>query len=138
LVPLCLRCARSEVGGRALRGGIPRAFRSHKSSEGETYGDYCRAILDRIGVLPRCALPTLKAAGHLVVELDRLTDDLDAARRGRRRRDQNRIRRQMVVARTQLMAVERRLEEIAADGHGPGADDPLAAIKRAVESANQL
>ena len=98
---------------RALRGGIPRAFKSHKTPEGEAYGDYCRALLARVGTLPRSAMPTLKAAGHLVVELDRLTTDLDTARQGRRKRDQNRIRRAMVIARTQLLNVEKRLEELA-------------------------
>lgn len=120
---------------RALRGGIPRAFKSHKTPEGEAYGDYCRDVLARLGALPRSAMPTLKAAGHLVVELDRLTSDLDVARRGRRRRDQNRLRRQMVTARTQLVTLERRLEELA--GHEHGQRDPLADVHRAVEAANR-
>lgn len=105
---------------RCLRGGIPRAFLNHKSPEGDLYGDYCRSLLDRVGAVPKSARPTLKAAGLLVVELDRLSTDLDVARHGRRRRDQNRIRRQMVIMRSQLVTLERRLEELSSRKTGRG------------------
>lgn len=48
-----------------------------------------------------------------MVELDRLAADLEHARTRSRRRDQNRIRRQMVTLRTQLLRLEERLEQIA-------------------------
>jgi hypothetical protein len=99
---------------KALRGGISRAFRDHRTPEARRYRGYCLDFIDRVGALPRSAWPSLKAAGVAVVELDRLTLDLDVARAGRRRRDQNRIRRQMVILRTQLVTLERRLEELAA------------------------
>jgi hypothetical protein len=98
---------------RALAGGIPRALRSHRSAEGALYGAYTRAILARLGELPHDAKPTLKAAGMVVLELERLGADLERARTRQRRRDQNRIRRQMVILRTQLLTLEKRLEEIA-------------------------
>ena len=97
---------------RGLVGGVPRVWRSHKTPEGRAYGAYTRAVMARLD-LPRDAMPTLKAAGVIVVDLDRLAADLEQACSGRRRRDQNRIRRQMVTLRSQLVKLEERLELIA-------------------------
>ena len=100
---------------RALKGAIPRAFRSHKTPQGRVYGAYTRSMLDALGKLPPHARTTLKAAGVVAVDLDALTLDLERARANGRRRDQARIRRQMTVLRTQLVTLERRLEELAAN-----------------------
>jgi hypothetical protein len=98
---------------RALKGGIPRAYRSHKTPEGRAYGGYVRSMLEHLGELPDHARPTLKAAGVAAVDLDSLTSDLEQARAKGRRRDQARIRRQLTILRTQMIALERRLEELA-------------------------
>jgi hypothetical protein len=98
---------------RALKGGIPRAFRSHKSPDGAAYGRYVRAILAQLGELPGSARPTLREAGRAAVELERLGFEQEQARTQRRRRDERRIRRQQVILRTQLLTLEKRLEELA-------------------------
>jgi hypothetical protein len=96
---------------RALRDGIPRALKLHDTAEGALYGRYCRALVRRFGKLPADALVTLRDAGLIVVELERLAQDLEVARARKRRRDQVRIRRQMVILRTQRLTLERHLAE---------------------------
>ena len=100
-----------------LKDAIPRAYRDHRGRAGRTYGDYVRAVLARFGgTVPADARPALKEAGRLVVQLDQLNADLDQARARRRRRDQARLRRALVIARSQFVTLERRLEE-RLDGH---------------------
>lgn len=108
---------------------IPRGLPDHRTREGRTYRGYVRAKRERLD-LPADAMPTLKAAGLIVVELDRLAADLEDARTRHRRRDQNRIRRQMVTLRTQLVRLEERLELIAS--RQPESESPVTAIKRAL------
>ncbi len=106
---------------RALQGKIPRAFKSHRTPEGAAYGAYCRAKLKRLGPLPKDALPTLREAGVVVIELERLHRDAQSPRRTRL--DRRRLRRETGILRSQLMTLERRLEEIAkSDGHSKGYD----------------
>jgi hypothetical protein len=100
---------------KALAGRIPRAFKNHKTPEGAAYRDYVRALLRRLGgSLPDDARVTLREAGRLAVELQSMGRDLEAARARRRRRDVHRLRRAMVPARTQLIRLEERLEQLAA------------------------
>ena len=94
---------------------FPRAFDDHRTAEGRHYGDYCRALLARLGPLPAAASATLREAGKLVVDLDAIGRELDRARKRRQRKDMARLRRQMTPMRTQLLTLERRLEELAAD-----------------------
>jgi hypothetical protein len=95
---------------------------------------YVTALLGRLGSLPADAFPTLREAGRLAVELEAMGRELETARARRRRRDVARLRRQMVPTRTQLITLERRLEELAkTNAH----NDPLADVRRAVEAANQ-
>ncbi len=108
---------------RRLRGGIPRAWRNHKTPEGSSYREYCRAKLEgfkRRGLgLPKDAMPTLREAGVVVIELERLHRDAQSPRRTRLER--RRLRRETGILRSQLMTLERRLEEIARiNGHGHG------------------
>ena len=100
---------------RALSGGIPRAFADGRSRDARAYRRYCVSVLRRLGTLTADGLVTLREAGRLTVELEAMGRELEGARRARRRRDVARLRRLMVPARTQLMALERRLEEIAAN-----------------------
>lgn len=99
---------------RRLKGGLPRALKSHGGREGALYGSYLRALLDRVGELPASALPTLKQCGLVQVELDRHERELETALSRRRMRDARRLRRHMVVLRTQALTLERRIEELAA------------------------
>ncbi len=109
---------------RRLAGGIPRAFRSHKTPEGSSYGRYLRAKLKRLGPLPEDAMPTLREAGVVVIELERLHRDAQSPRRTRL--DRRRLRRETGILRSQLMTLERRLEEIAkSNGYG---HDPLTGL----------
>lgn len=123
---------------RALRGRIPRAYKSHKSPEGWAYREYVVALVRRCGweaAIPAEARPTLREAGRLSVELAALGFELEAARARKRRRDVSRLRRQMVPMRTQLIKLEERLEALARTRNGHG--DPLAAVRQAVMQANR-
>ena len=112
---------------RALRGAIPRAFKRQNTREGHAYGRYCRAKLAQVGPLPPDAMPTLKLAGVLNVEIDLVTEELQAPRLPRAER--RRLRRHLVILRSQFLTVERRLEEVAQrNGHGPAA--ALAAFRK--------
>jgi hypothetical protein len=98
---------------------IPRAFKNHKTPEGFAYAAYLTALMARLGPLPDDASPTLREAGRLAVELAAMGRELEAARARNRRRDVSRLRRGMVPMRTQLLTMERRLEELArGNGHG--------------------
>ena len=101
---------------KAQNGRIPRGYPDHRRLEGRQYTAYCRAVLARFGPLPDVALPTLREAGRLVVELDAIGRELALARTRRRRRDAARLRRQMTPMRTQLLKLEERLEHLAARG----------------------
>jgi hypothetical protein len=125
-----------EPAVRALTGGIPRALRSHRSAEGDAYGRYCRAKVERLGSLPADARPWLRAAGLLVLDLDRLSGEAEAARAvlsngaGRRARERARVQirqleRRAARCRASLEAAERRIEELAGKNGKPvtsGAD----------------
>ena len=104
---------------RALRhpnGVLPRGYLDHRTTDGRLYTSYLRAILDRLGPLPKSADPSLREVGRLVVELQVVGRELDVAKTSpKRRRDVARLRRQMVPMRTQLITLERRLEELATD-----------------------
>ncbi len=104
---------------RKLAGGIPRAFKSHRTPEGAAYGAYCRAKLKRLGSLPEDALPTLREAGVVVIELGRLHRDAQSPRRTRL--EHRRRRRETRTLRRDLVNLERRLEEIA-KSNGKGFD----------------
>jgi len=124
---------------RALRDGIPRAFKNHRTPEGCAYGCYVRAKLSRLGgSLPADARPWLRAAGLLVLDLDRLRAEVEATRAalangaGVRRREKVRVALRQLERREarllmRLEAAERRLEELAA-----GAADPHAALRALV------
>ena len=110
---------------RALAGRIPRALRDHRSASGITYGAYLRAMVARLGPLPSDARPWLKQAGLLVLALDALAADVEAARAvlangGRRARDKARatlarLERRQSRARAALESAERRIEELAGE-----------------------
>ena len=122
---------------RRLRGGIPRAFTSHKTPEGAAYRRYVRAKVEQLfGAgqdAPISCEVTLREAGRLTVELQASGRELEDARAHKRRRDVARLRRQMIPMRTQLLALERRLEELAA----PRPADKMAALRSALEEANR-
>lgn len=121
---------------RALTGGMPRAFKNHRTPEGRAYRAYIQAIQDRLGPLPADARRVLRDAGRLNRDLEAMGFELDTARELHRRRDVARLRRQMVPMRTQLLALEHRLEELAQAGSN-GRRDPLADVRRAVAEANR-
>lgn len=105
---------------RALRGAIPRAFRRHNTPEAFAYGRYTRAKLGQLGALPPSAMPTLKLAGVLSVEIDQVTEELQNVRLPRA--EKRRLRRHLVILRSQFLSTEKRLDELAkANGHGPAA-----------------
>lgn len=119
---------------RRLKGGIPRAFASHKSPDGYAYRRYVTAMLERLGELPADAQVTLREAGRLVVELQAIGREIELVRAARRRRDVNRLRRQMVPMRTQLVKLEERLELLAKAGRR---GNPLARLRAVMAGEEQ-
>ena len=94
---------------------FPRAYPDHRTTKGREYTRYCRALLATLGALPDSAMPTLREAGRLAVDLNAAGYELDAARRANRRKDVARLRRQLTSMRGQFLTLERRLEELAGD-----------------------
>ena len=96
---------------------------------GAAYGSYARAKLARLGSLPPDVMPTLREAGRLAIDLDLLGRRLDVAQAMKRprRAELRRLRAEARKTRGQLLALERRLEEVAGD-HRNGHD--LAAALR--------
>jgi len=110
---------------RALRGAVPRGLRDHRTVEGVQYRRYVSAKVARLGgALPADARPWLRAAGLLVLDLDRLGAEAEALRAvlsygaGRRARDRARVQlrqleRREARLRGQLADAEARLEALA-------------------------
>ena len=94
---------------------FPRAYLDHRTTNGREYTRYCRNLLATLGTLPDSAMPTLREAGRLAVDLNAAGYELDAARRAKRRKDVARIRRQLTSMRGQFLTLERRLAELASD-----------------------
>jgi len=95
---------------KALAGRIPRALRSHRTPDGAAYGDYLRALLDRLGSLPRDARPLLREAGRLTLDIERLRADQEAALARGRRGEARSLDDRLVTLRSQLLQVEANLE----------------------------
>ena len=116
---------------RAPVGAIPRAFADHRRANAKRYREYCVAIQEQWGPLPKVALPVLKEAGRAFVELDRLNADLEAAR-GRRngKRDANRVRRQLFMLREQHARLEKRIQELTAERPRTSVVDRLREVAR--------
>jgi len=113
---------------------IPRVFRNHKGSDGRLYCHYVLSVLARLGSLPPFAEPTLKEAGRIVVQLEHLAQELEAAEARKRRRDISRCRKHQFMLREQLSRLETKLEAIAPP-KGPRAH--LDAVRTAVAEANR-
>lgn len=92
---------------RRLRGGVPRARVSHKTREAYLYRVYVCAKFQRFPTLGPDAMPTLREAELVNVELRRFGQELRAPRLGRR--DRARRRRPAIVLRPQQLLLERRL-----------------------------
>ena len=120
----------------ARKGVIPRGYPDHRRAEAWRYRAYCTAIQAAWGPLPPVALLALREAGRIAVELERLGNDLETARRRKRRKDASRIRRQQTSMRAQLLNYERRIEELAAARRATHVN-PLADVHRAVAEANR-
>jgi len=99
---------------RALAGGVLRVSADGRSAEQRRFSAHCRAYAERCGgTVPADARTLLRECWRVMLDLDRLNGDLDAAVARRRRRDERRIRRQLTIMRSQLFAFERRLDELA-------------------------
>jgi hypothetical protein len=100
---------------RRLQGSIPRAFKSHKTPEGASYGRYCRSWAARFGgKLPEDVRPLVRLAGRLMVEIASLEVDWDRMQSRRRLTEARRIRRQLIGSRHQFLKAQAQLEARAA------------------------
>jgi len=104
------------VRGRRVK-TIPRVWQNHKTPTGRIYSTYVRALLDRLGALPKAADIWLREGGLLVVRLHEDEADLERCLNPKARRvsQASRIRRRMAIARTQLARIEAKLEALAAE-----------------------
>jgi hypothetical protein len=94
---------------RVLGSGVPRAYRDHRRLEAIAYRQYVAALMERLGPLPVSAIPTLREAGLVNGELE----EMALLSASRRRQDQRRLHRRRASLRFQLVALEKRLEELA-------------------------
>ena len=118
----------------SLRGQIPRALKNHRTPKGFQYGEYLRAKVIRLGPLPADARPWLREAGLLTLALTELHREEEAARVlltapgvGSRKRAKVRVvlrqlERRGARLRSNLEAVERRLEDLAGRQNGQRQD----------------
>lgn len=98
---------------RRLRSGVPRAYRDHRRRAALAYREAVGEIRRRLG-LDGYTGPLLKEYGILVVDLDQLHAEAEALQGNpRRRRDLARLQRRRVAFRSQLITLERRLQELA-------------------------
>jgi hypothetical protein len=108
----------------ALPTRIPRAFANHRTPEGAAYRLYCQGKLARLGPLPKDAMPLLREAGRITVELDLIGRRRDMIRAFKKPRKQelHRLGSESRKLRVQLLMLERRLDEVAAatSTHAPG------------------
>jgi hypothetical protein len=115
---------------------IPRGLASHKTHEGALYRAYILALIERLGPLPASAQPTLREAALTELELGHLAAELETARARKRRAEMRRLRRQAFATREQLMRLERRLEELAADnGRSRNVAQQFAAVHQQLRGA---
>jgi len=102
---------------KALRGYVPRALDDHRTREALAYRRYVAATMKRLGLsgTPDFDLRVwLREAGRSHLQLDRLHSQLEAAlAKPNRRKEARRLERQVWKTRGQLLAIERRLEELA-------------------------
>ena len=109
---------------RALEGRIPRAFTSHKSPEGWAYAAYCRGKLARFGKTtpPPDAKPTMREAGKVNAELERLSRLEEVARAKNRKTEARRLRREIGRLRGMFRALDERLDLLLGNGDGKDLD----------------
>ncbi len=109
---------------RALRSGLPRAFRLHNTPEAWRYGEYCRGKLARFGrtTTPPDAKPTMREAGKVNAELERLSLLEEAARTRNRKTEARRLRREINRLRLTFNRLDERLDLLLGNGDGNGLD----------------
>lgn len=112
---------------RRLRGGIPRTFTNHKTPQAYVYRALLRAKIASLGPLPADARVTLREYGRLVLDLQRLHEEQDRAVARGRVTVARRIDKRLTPMRTQLVALELRLEALAG-GRRSNGDDPVSAL----------
>jgi hypothetical protein len=79
---------------------------------------------------------TVREAGLVNAELEHLAVEIEALRdKPRRRRELFRLQRRRIALRSQLLALERRLEELAQDGRHAGAESLEGYLARRYNAA---
>lgn len=108
-----------------LASGVPRAYPDHRRRVARSYREAITEIRQRLGLNGSGAV-LLREYGLVAVELERLHAEVEALQgKPRRRRELARLARRRVILRSQLVALERRLEEIAgSNGHGDRVPTP--------------
>ena len=98
----------------------------HRTALGRVYTEDCRAISSRypVGSVGR---HWVKEHGRVAVDLDRVGSEIERLyqKPNPRLRDLRRLKREQRILRAQLLAVERRLEELARVGTRPPLSKPL-------------
>jgi hypothetical protein len=98
---------------RRLVGGIPRTLKDHRTKEAHVYKAILRAKIESLGPLPPDARVTLREYGRLVLDMQRLHEEQDRAVKRGRVTVARRIDKRLTPMRTQLVALELRLEALA-------------------------
>ena len=98
---------------RRLAGGFLRTFANHRTPEGYAYREILRAKVEALGPLPKDARVTLREYGRLVLDMQRLHEEQDRAVARGHVTMARRIAKRLTPMRTQLAAVEERLDGLA-------------------------
>ena len=116
---------------------LPRGYDDQRSRDARSFTGYVAGQVQRHGgVLPLAAMAMLREAGRASVELDRLHARREAILdQPRRKAEARRLASDIRKTRVQLILLERRIEEVAAQQprspHATGHNDLAAALLRA-------
>ena len=97
---------------RALKGGLPRVCKDHRTSEGFRYRAYCESFLERSGPLPKYAMSKLRELASIeTIELPRLMQEERAIQAKRLNPKLESDLRRIARMRHRLRAAARNLEQ---------------------------
>ncbi len=115
---------------RRLVSGVPRAFPDHRRVVARAYREAVAEIRRRLS-LNGYGGPLLREYGLVATDLQRLHEEAEALQgKPRCRRELARVQRRRVALRSQLVTLERRLEELATGRRPTTNATPAALLER--------
>lgn len=103
---------------RRLAGGIPRSYGDHRTKAALRYRAVIRDKVEALGPLPSDARVILREYGRLVMDMQELHAEQDRARARGHVTVARRIAKRLTPMRTQLAAIEERLDALGGRRNG--------------------